>query len=398
MRTLILFTATAILLLSAAAVVAETNTGYSTEGGQSSNDGRVSTFKLGKDKRHSDSNSRSTTTSAGDDEQIQSSIKQMRDARKSRELDVSRPAQAVFLDYLLTMEAYPSALDGMPQRQLVEVIRRGRLSNPLFPANVGLGASSGKYSIDETRKGYLHSQAGNSARLLAVGGDEAAVIAYAHDLAILGAIIGQAYLFLADDISALQTKIAEAEGRKGRSRLISAPLRDATGRPRPVEAEITEIGAEDFQRMALGALIKVFREGIKDTWVKSMSNRLLSISDESGCVLKGAIDTVRVSCGPAILTFGNPAVLEIAGIQWAGTAFAGFEGRYRLSSAWSYSETLDHLQSIGKSSRIASDYAKRSEDSLSKGKSVDAVWDLREGVERSAKSSNSVNSKGGGKQ
>jgi hypothetical protein len=303
----------------------------------------------------------------------------MRDAKKSRELDVSKPAQAVFLNYLLALEADSSSLDTMPQKQLVAVIREKLLTNPLLPDDCGLTAHTpGSLAINASKAEWLQS-AGTANIAISEIAEGYKITNYINNLAILGSIIGQAYINLNDDIASLDV-LLRTSGKNGR---ITKGIKNIK------EQALTEIGAQDFEKIAKYALLKVFRNGITDQSLRQTTDKVLS--SNAVCRLKGNPETI--SCGETLLTLTNPGELQIAGIVWAGKSFAGYEGKYRMSSAWSYSQTLDKLQSISKSNRIAKDYATRAEDSLSKGKSIDAVLELRKGVEQAEKSNFTVSPK-----
>lgn len=352
---------------------AEGQTDYSTSGGKNYGAGVDLSQKKSMNQSHSDSRSNTYSRTGSDEEQVSASLKAMHNAQRSRELDLTKPAQTLFLDYLLELETTEGMLNNVPQQNLVKYVLKQPLSVPLLPSHIGFDTEiEGTSMIDGTKAEYL-SHAAKTNALISKFADEDVVRGYIDTLAVYGAIVGQAYINLNDSVSKLDTAL-KTNGRKGR---ITKGVRDI---------QIESVGAADFDILARAALYKVFQTGITDASIKRTLNRILA--NNKPCRLYQDITTVV--CGEIRLNLNNPGELAIAGVTWAGSAFAGYQGNYKVASSWSYAETLDKLQSVSQSSRIANEYAKRSEDAESLGNGVDAVLSRKTGVDASSKASNSV--------
>ena len=380
---------TVLLLLAVTAIAhAEGKMDYSTSGSNSSSSGFNTQEKQDKRKSHSDSKSKSKTYSVSDDEQLQTNLKKMMDAQKRRELDVSKPAQTVFINHLIKLEKDSSLIENSPHKLLVKAIKARPLTKPLLPAHVGLSAPlAGGEGYDGIRAKFLQSSTAQNASIEAVDADTKKIREYIQTLAIYGGIVGQAYENLNANVDKIDTMF-KTSGKKGR----------LTKGVREMKVEIASIGADDFNRLARASLLQVFEEGITEPSIKSNVNQLLQVSNEE-CFLKASADNSGISCGEVLLQLTNPADFELSGTTWFGKSFAGYQGSYKVSSSWSYSKTLDEQQSVSSSNKIAKDYQIRAEEAESKGKGVEAIMELKNGVEIASKSSNSTSPvwKGGGK-
>lgn len=378
--------ATILLLAIATTAQAEGTMDYSTTGSNSGSTGLNVQGKIDKRKNHSDSKSNSKTWSTADDEQIQTSLKQMQDAQKRRELDISKPAQAVFITYLVALEKDSSILTNSKHKILVQAIQQRPLSRPLLPDHVGLSAKLPGGGYNGIRAKFLQSATASNATIESVDADSPKIRQYMQTLAIYGGIVGQAYINLNDNIDKLDV-IFKTTGKDGR---ITKGIRDIKVK------EIGNIGAEDFERLAHASLLQVFVEGITDNSIKTTVNQLLTSTTED-CFLKASADNSGITCGEIMLQLSSPADFEFGKLAWFGNAYAGYTGSYKVSSSWSYSKTLDNLQSVSASNKIAKDYQIRSEDAESKGKGIDTIMEMRNGVEIASKSSNSTSPKWKGK-
>lgn len=363
-------------------VFGEGSTDYATGGGVNTSNGVDLSKKMSKNKNHTDSRSKTNTNTIADDEQISNSLREMHDARKSREFDISKSAQTVFIEHMMELEQNPEMLANVPMQGLVDAVKMEILINPKLLNDIGLGSQISEYAIDASRAEFLAKSAGTNANISTIT-DIKLIREYMQALAIYGAIIGQSYIYLNDDIAKLDTML-KTKGKKGR---ITKGVRDI---------QVAEVGAADFDILARAALYKVFQTGIVDTNLKRIMHRALN--NTAPCRFAKSGDMDGISCGEFKVRFDNPGELFVGGIHWAGSQFAGYQGSYKMSSSWSYSQTLDKLQSVSQSSRIALEYAKRAEDSESKGKGAEAVIAIKQGVDISSKTNNSVKPtwKGGG--
>lgn len=370
----LLISALAIGVIVPSLAFAEGSTDYSTGNGINISNGIDLSRKMSKNKNHTDSRSKTNSSTAADDEQISNSLKEMHDARRSREFDISKPAQTVFIDFLIELEQNPDMLANVPKQGLVEAIKMQILSNPKLLSDFGLGSKITEYAIDATRAEFLAKSAGTNGNIAALT-DEEPIREYIQALAIYGAIVGQSYIYLNEEIGKLDNAL-HTTGKKGR---ITKGVRDI---------KVEAVGSADFDILARSALYKVFQTGITDTMLKRTMERALN--NKSQCRFAKSGDMDGIACGEIKLRLDSPPELLIAGVQWAGSSFAGYQGSYKMSSSWSYSQTLDKLQSVSQSSRIAVEYAKRAEDAESKGKGAEAVIAIKQGVDVSSKTNNSV--------
>lgn len=384
-----IFTGTMLLLSIATMVQAEGKMDYSTSGSNSVSGGFDTQEKLDKRKSHSDSKSKSKTLSVSDDEQLQTNLKKMMDAQKRRELNLDKPAQAVFMNHLIKLERDSSLIENSPHKLLVKAIQARPLTRPILPAHVGLSVSlAGNGGYDGIRGKYLSSSTSANATIEEVDADSVKIRQYIQTLAIYGGIVGQAYENLNANIDKIDVMF-KTTGKKGR---LTKGVRDIKIQ------EVASMGAEDFSHLARASLLQVFVDGITETTIKDTVNQLLASANED-CFLKASADNSGIACGEILLQLTNPSDFEVSGVPWFGKSFAGYQGSYKVSASWSYSKTLDEQESVSSSNKIARDWQIREEDAENKGKGVEAIMALKNGVELASKSSNSTSPtwKGGGK-
>jgi len=375
----VVFFATTIVL-SASLAFGEGSVSYDTSTGQTSAGSNSGSRKIDKRKNNTKSKSTSHTVSRSIDENVSNTLKEMADARANKELDLSMPAQTVFVEYLRELELGTTPLPPGTLPEMAELIKASIVTQPRYQVDFGLATVDGGYT-NSRLESWLKEQAGNKAPLSAVvnQSDIDKMRGYLKKSVVLGGAVGQAYHNLHNAVKAADPRI------KG------------LGNPKDLKnVEIAALGAEDFRRMARASLNAVLIGGITDRSIlSSIKNSLVMIDKD--CRLFNEPSTV--ACMDVVVTLGNPTTVVVAGIDWTGKSFAGFSGNYRMSTGWSYSQTIDKLASYASSKRIADDVARRLEDSESKGDAREFAIEARTGVERAAKGNQSVTPKfkGGGK-
>jgi hypothetical protein len=279
----------------------------------------------------------SNTRSKGRDLSKSETIRTVGQAMQSGGLDVSLPLQNVFSAEIAALE------------QKGEGIFSSRIvTDPRLPKSFGLSAEVRPGLISLNKREYLDKYAVNNGDVSSVG-DEEAIIAYIHQLAEYGAIIGQAYLNLSNDLAA---------------------IKGAVSREKDGTIKVKGIGYDDFVILAKGALWKAVQTGPINSAIKA-NFALLENIRPGVCQFDGFVTSIK--CGPSVLRLGAIPQLRIAGQPWYGDGFAGFTGTYKLSSSWSYTDALEKMKSNASTTKFASEWTAYSEALESEGKSREAV-------------------------
>lgn len=226
-----------------------------------------------------------------------------------------------------------------------------------LPVDFGLAVKPepGWMGIDQYALAVLeaHAKAGVEVSNIT---DEAAVRRYLHTVAIFGARAGQAQIYLNNWIA----KIGRI--KKGRAG----------------DYEVQGLGADDLVTLAAGAWIQA--DKITDARIRTDLDAILN--DRTPCRLAG--DTSTVQCGAAVLQLAAPPTLRYRAVEWFGGAFAGINGSYKVSSAWSWQRALEDGQS-------SSSFARRTADELeAQGDAFDATMTRKQAVERSRHNKSSL--------
>ncbi|MDA8171163.1 MAG: hypothetical protein M0Z48_04955 [Nitrospiraceae bacterium] len=130
--------------------------------------------------------------------------------------------------------------------------------------------------------------------------DEGAVRKYRDCLANYGAIIGQAYLYLTEDLDSIRGSV-----RKDRSGHI----------------DVRGMGYDDFVSLAQGALQRAIKN-IQNPTIRNMEVR--ATTDGGPCRFDR--ETTNIKCGPDLMIIGTKPQLFVSGIEFYGEKFAGYAG------------------------------------------------------------------------
>lgn len=299
------------------------------EGGLDNRQGREKSMsqKSSVEQRDSQTKRNSKSTTRGGENNRSRSNKESASASKSRGLDLAISARDLFGD------------DAMEYR---------------LPADFGLSAVVGQGGlINQTYQDWLYSMA-RSNTLVSQVTDEKTLRAYFRNVAEKGAIIGQAMIYLQGDLAQLG----------GVKRTKNA-------------FEIIAIGADDLLALAQGAH-KRAQAGISDARIRNRLEEILS--DQAPCRLAG--DPTSIKCGKSLLTLTVPPKLTFRGVEWYGHAYAGLDATYKVSSSWSWSQSLEHATTDSTFGRWAREQSEAAERLEAKGLTRDAVKTRREAVEK----------------
>ncbi|EKD41006.1 MAG: hypothetical protein ACD_74C00082G0005 [uncultured bacterium] len=331
---LILMLALGLLAGSALAAGGNLSTDHDNSSRTDSDQGK--SVKRTEEHRKSEGSKTAATDSLGVDIRAQESVKMASQSQKGNSLDISIDLQAVFLEGLYRMEQTHPVLSS-----------KKLLTNPRLPADFGLTAVIRPGWIDAIRAKGMREMAVSNAPVSSLG-DEDALQQYKIDLAYYGAVIGQAYLYLSQDLSAL-----DAGARK----------KDKTG-----AVTVNKLGYLDFQTLADAALAKA-NTSITDLRIKRLYDSI--VADKTPC--RFADSTSKIQCGGTMVIVGTQPELYANGVNVYGKAFAGYSGSYKLSSSWSYSQAVENLKSSGTFSRFAEDVSRYADELTSRGQGREAI-------------------------
>jgi len=98
------------------------------------------------------------------------------------------------------------------------------------------------------------------------------------------------------------------------------------------------------------------------------------LSDVTPCRLTG--DPSTISCGSAVLHLTAPPSLRWRQVEWFGGAFGGITGQYKVSSAWSWQQTLEDGTSANSFARRTADQLEASGDTFDAVMTVNRQWSV----------------------
>ena len=332
----IIITGMTLVLLTGSAWAAGDNLAVDRDSSSKTDSEQGKSVKRTEEHRKSEGSKTAATDSSGVDVRAQESVKMASQAQKGNSMDISLDLQAVFLEGLYRMEQTDPVLSS-----------KKLLTNPRLPADFGMTAVIRPGWIDAIRAKGMREMAVSNAPVSSLG-DEEAVQQYKNDLAYYGAVIGQAYLYLSQDLAAL-----DAGARK----------KDKIG-----AVAVNKLGYLDFQTLADAALAKA-NAGISDLRIKRLYDSI--VADKAPC--RFADSSSKIQCGGAMITVGTQPELYANGVNMYGKAFAGYSGAYKVSSSWSYSQAVENLKSSGTFSKFAEDVSRYADELTSRGQGREAV-------------------------
>jgi len=300
--------------------------------------------KKSKEKKESEGEKTSKTIGKGLDKQTQEAIKQIGQAMHSRGVDVVLPLEILFLNRL---SKYENDTEPFTTCKII--------THPKLPADFELTAEIRPGIIDTIKASYI-SNAVQSRAYISNIADEDSIRDYRNCLAVYGAIIGQAYLYLTSDITELEAEVSKDD----RGNIIVSGLNYA-----------------DFTLLANTALSRAIST-IEDPLVKDMYQS--AISDSSPCQFDTSVENIK--CGNTLITLTTKPGLMVAGIKIYGDSFSGFQGSFKVSRGWSYSDAIEKLKSTSAYSKFADEISKYTEELESQGRSKEATlvkkkaWEL----------------------
>lgn len=285
-------------------------------------------IKVNRDVKTTDSFRDSSTNSRGRDKTQSSNKQQKGSVDRSGGLDMTIPARALFS---ADVEKYK------------------------LPVDFGLAAEERGGWINTTANDY-YAQAAKSGVMVSKFTDETAIRDYLRDVATLGAIAGQAMIYLQQDIAKVGSPRKTAEG----------------------EIEITGIGLDDLLLLTDAAIVQAKKSLID----KRILTRLAEIlEDKTPCRLAG--EPTNIKCGKALLTLAAPPTLRFQGVDWySPESLAGLKSTYKIASNWSWSKSLEESSQDSKFQKLATETVKAAEKAASEGKGVEAVLAKKKAVER----------------
>ena len=286
--------------------------------------------RLSEIKRQADTTTQSMDKSTADQ------LRRLHQAMQNRSIDIEIPLQSVFLDALYKLKNQKPCCDYWPL-----------ITRPAFPRDFGLSAEIKPGMMDQIKAQYLKEAAASNALISSVAADEDQLKYYIKSLAFYGCVIGQAYLYLQEDLSDLGIDV------KG----------DQKG-------DITaNLAFDDFMVLSEGALKKALSNDFQGP-VKALFDAITE--DNTECRFDGQVETIR--CGCSIVTLSGKAQLRALGRNVYGDGgYAGFLGKYRVSSGMSWQAAMETLESTTKASRFAKEVANSKEALLAQGQNKEAV-------------------------
>lgn len=301
-------------------------------------------WKRHMDNRESEGRRQSDTWSQGRDTQSQTSERSSGQQSRSGQLDIAISPEVAFADRLRALEQ-----SGQQPFAMCSVISRPRLAR-----DFGLSAEIRPGVIDTIKAGYL-SQAAQSNAPVSSLANEQALKYYRDCLAIYGALVRDAFMFLSQDLEAIDAGL----------------VKDQRG-----IVQIQGLGYRDFRELAAGALDRALDELFFD--LDDFANYLT----DDPCRFEGRPEAIQ--CGPVLMTLGTRPELTTPAMTIYGRDPGGISGTYRISSSWSYSDALERMKSSSEFARFAEDVSKYVEEAESLGMSREAAMAKKKAVDLAA--------------
>jgi hypothetical protein len=331
----IIITSLALTLLAGPVWAAGGNLSTDSDSSNRTESDKTSTTKKSEETKNSKGSKSATTNNKGVDITSQESSKTSSQGSKGNTLDLSLDLQSLFSESIVRLEQ-----SGHPFFSSKRI-----LSNPKLPADFGLTAIIKPGVIDSIRAKAMGEMAASGASVSSMG-DEEMMRRYKNDLASYGAVVGQAYLYLQEDLANLAT------GKKDKKGAVA----------------ISSIGYLDLLDLADAALVRA-SEGITDT----RTSRLLDRIQRDGTPCRFAGSTNEIQCGGVLVGLGARPELTAYGVPMYGKAFAGYTGSYKVSSGWSYSAAVESLKSSNVYAKFGEEVSNYTEELKSKGRGKEAV-------------------------
>lgn len=242
---------------------------------------------------------------SGEPASISDAAKSIKNAMNQKGADVTLQMDMVFYPQIVYLEDA-----NIPPFGSCKVF-----SNPRLPVDFGLSSEIKPGMIDTIKQSWLSGLAQSNAFIDRIA-DADEIKQYKNCLAYYGAVIGQAYLYLQDDLKRLKA------GNK------KANIVDVNG-----------IGYDDLLVLAADAINRSIKE-IKSEAIKNIYERI--INDNSRCQFDKTIENIK--CGNVMLQISSKPQLTVANINWYGNGYAGLQGSFKVSKAWSYTSAYEYLR------------------------------------------------------
>lgn len=300
------------------------------------------TQKKSIDKKESEGNRRSRNRSIGKDITESESIKGIEQAMKSRSIDVSQSLEVIFIPLIADAETV-----GREPFASCRIATR-----PKLPADFGLTAQISPTMIDSIKADWLNKAAASNAKVEA--GTERGIHEYKKCLAYYGLVIAQAYLNLSDNLKDVGAQVIQDKGKD------------------LIFNHVNDLSLPDFNSLAEAAFEKAVdqvEEGQVSTDRIKTYKRVIA---DVPCYFNGAVE--KINCGGGTLTISAPPQLQYGGLQVYGSGFYGFQGTYKISSNYSYSNALEDMQSVSKYRKWVKEVSQFAEALRSKGLAKEAVY------------------------
>ncbi len=299
------------------------------------------------------------------DRSTSNNVRKSSEKMQSRSVDIDLPLQANFLNILARWED-----EGREPFVHYKVVTNPKLIRDFFYGY----KKNGKMS--ETRGLRLNAVMLSKMQKYAQGNaplnlldliNESGIKTYLNNVAYYGCLIGQAFLYLKEDIDLLD--VQAKENRK----TISA-----------------NISYDDFSILAEAALEKaasgLFGLNFNS---KMIVNLHYSINkDDSPCYFGGDINVVK--CGRSVIKLSTPPELNVSNIVVYGDSFAGFSGAFRVSSGLSWGNAIENLKNTTEGQEFTKEVTRSKDRLLSQGMTREAVFLTKAAWESVSGSSSSI--------
>lgn len=296
------------------------------------------------EERDSSGKRKSKTTSKGTDHQTADIVKAIGQAMNQTAADVTLPLEAIFLDKIAELEAS------------TDPFRTCNIATaPRLPQDFGFYGEQNDDVVNLTAIQNVQSFAHANTGISSIG-DEKKVKDYRNCLAYYGAVIGQAYLYLSQDLDTVKAGVSK----------------DKAG-----NVAVKGIGYDDFITIADAALKRAL-EGLENQTIRRIYDR--AIKDNTACRFDRTVESIK--CGSTLLTLGAIPKLAVGGIHVYGGQYMGYQGSYRISKSWSYQDAIERLKSTSRYSKFATEVSKYAEELESQGRTKEATmvrkkaWDI----------------------
>lgn len=300
------------------------------------------TQKKSIDKKESEGNRRSRNRSIGKDITESETVKGIEQAMKSRSIDISQSLEVIFIPLIADAET-----SGREPFASCRVATR-----PKLPADFGLTAQISPVMIDSIKADWLSKAAASNARLETE--TEKGIHEYKNCLAYYGLVIAQAYLNLSDNLRDVGAQVIQEKGKD------------------MVFNHVNDLSLPDFITLAEAAFEKAAQQVEEGKVSTDRFKTFKRVTTDIPCYFNGAVE--RINCGGGTITISAPPQLQYGGLQVYGSGFYGFQGTYKISSNYSYSNALEDMQSVSKYRKWVKEVSQFAEALRSKGMAKEAVY------------------------